>query len=350
MIVGLDVGNGSIGLFVKDGAAIVVETYPSVYGALDPNQTMISFAKEGTEKTLDVFTFSQREYVLGYENVRQARTAPIGAYDREQRFKSREYQTLTKLALLDAVTRTGKFGVVEIELSLGTPAEDYSEASIALLQSWFKEPVVGAKNGQQIVVMVKAVHVISQPIAVLMDVYLNDEGFVRQGSLEHQKVLVLDAGSGTLDISIFDSLVLVKQYSEPVGLNDVYQSIIESIQKEDPKIRVDAFDLEAQLRAQDGKDVRFYEYGPRQIDITVYYHRATKYTWEQLIAAVRRRCPDRSVYHIAILAGGSGDAWKEEFLEWMPSLVLSADPQKAVARGLGKYTVAQSKQEVGAIL
>ena len=344
MYIGLDVGNGSVAMVIKDGEYVFKHTFASVYGVMDPNQTPLTLGKGQKEKVMDVFSFQQRDFVLGYPAVQMAKVQPIGAYDRENRLQSRPFQTLVKLALLDAVTKTGHTGVLEVHLCVGTPAEDFTPSTMEQLRSWFKEPVSGAKNGAQVVVMVKTLQIISQPIAALMDVYLDADGYVSDPALEKESVLVLDCGSGTLDMSEFSQMELVKQYSEPVGLNDVYQGIIESIQRTDPKVRVDPFDLEAQLRAQDGHDLFFYEYGPLRIDVTDFRERAMQWVWERMVTAIQRRYPDRLKFHRILLAGGTGQAFAERFREWTSTIQLLNEAQLAIANGLCKYALSSVEE------
>lgn len=351
-VIGLDVGNGSIAMYIRsEDGVVVTDTYSSVYGAyyrdtqdVSLNQTKVS--KGARAKTVDVFTFEKRDYVLGYENVDAIGSTPISAYDREQRIGRREFQTLSKLALLDAATKDGNTGIIEVVLGFGTPAEDYRDEIIAELKRWFGEPVVGSKNGQQVVVMVKYLEIVSQPIAVLMDAYLDNDGFNTDESLQESDVLVIDSGSGTLDMSEFHGTTLMKQVSEPVGMNDVYAYVIREIEKKEPKARVDAYDLESQLRLQDGQPEFKYKYGRLSIDVTDMRKMGMDFTWERMVGAVTRRFPDRLKFHRVLLAGGTGEAFQSYFKDWMSNIELLEDPQLAISRGLGKYVLASSQEPV----
>ena len=337
MIVGLDVGNGSVAFAVRsDDGKTRLDTYPSVFGLANAHAQ--DFRQE-KRKPLDLFHLEGRDYLLGYESVKAGGAAPISAYDRDQRMVRKEFQTLTKLALLDAVTTSGQTGVIEVILCIGTPAEDFREEIIEAYRTWFKAPVVGAKNDQQVVVMVKQVEVVSQPIAVLMDAYYDAQGYVADEELEQQTVLVVDAGSGTLDLSEFDRLLLTRQISEPIGINDVYQPIIDEIERAYPKVRVDAFDLEHQLRTQDGQTTFVYRYGPLSIDISAWRDRAVEHVWERMVGMLSRRFPDRRRFHRVLLAGGTGQALATLFQEWMPEVQLRPDAQLAIAKGLLKYAI-----------
>jgi len=353
-VIGLDVGNGSIAMYIRgEDGTVVTDTYSSVYGTYyrDTQNVSLNQAKKPKDgeqaKAADVFTFEKRDYVLGYENVGAIGSTPISAYDREERIGRREFQTLSKLALLDAATKDGSTGIIEVVLGFGTPAEDYRDRIIGELKRWFAEPIVGLKNGQQVVVMVKYLEIVSQPIAVLMDAYyLDNEGISTDESLQESDVLVIDSGSGTLDMSEFHGTTLMKQVSEPVGMNDVYAYVIREIEKKEPKARVDAYDLESQLRLQDGQTEFKYEYGRLSIDVTDMLKMGMDLTWERMVGAVTRRFPDRLKFHRVLLAGGTGEAFESYYTAWMSNIELLEDPQLAISRGLGKYVLASSQEPI----
>ena len=337
--IGLDVGNGSIGMAVAvPEGTVVSNTYPSVFAAYS-GTTGVPMPGRTTVMPADVFTFENRDYVLGYESIQLASATPIGAFDREDRLYRREFQTLTKLALLDAATMATNDDIIEVNLVLGAPVEDFTPDKIGELKRWFTQPVVGAKNGRQIVVRLRDVEVISQPAAVLMDAYLNDQGYVADEAIAHGRVLVIDSGSGTLDLTDFEELKILRQFSDPVGMNDVYRTLMEVIQAAEPKARVNLYDLEHQLRRQDHSPHTVYQFGRFHMDLTDARTRAMNDTWEHMVDAISTRFPDRLVFSRVLLAGGAGDAFRSYFQSWMPAIEAVSEPQLAVARGLCKYGV-----------
>lgn len=336
--IGLDVGNGSTCVVVKNGnEPQVSKFYSSTYGIFDSGKIQNVLNTSDHEPQLDVYTLNQRNYVLGYKNVKAAGSVPISTYGREERMRMKSFQTLTRLALLDAATCTGLSGVIEVALCFGVPNEDYVKAKVSEVSKWFAEPITGTKNGQQIVVMVKNIEIVSQPIAVLFDDYYDNDGYVKNESIANEKTLVIDSGSGTLDMTEFDGTILRKQVSENIGMNDVYQTIIESIEKIEPKVRATPYDLEFQLRKQDGKQEFSYTYGSLSIPITQAYLQATEDVWEDMVGRIERRYPDRTRFNRVLLAGGTGDAFSGRFHEWMPQIQKTEQPQLAIARGLCKH-------------
>ncbi|MFD1674869.1 recombinase [Alicyclobacillus fodiniaquatilis] len=340
--IGLDVGNGSIGMCIRPSyGRVQTDIYPSAYAVYDNTLLNVSTGQR-TKKQPNVFTFDNTDYVLG-SDVRLAGAKAINAYDREDRYNRPQFQTLTKLALLDAATKNGSTGVIEVELALGTPAEDYRVAVTEELNRWFEAPVVGYKNQQRVEVHVKRLEIASQPIAVLMDSYLDDWGFVSNEELENMKVLVIDSGSGTLDFSEFDGMNLIKQVSAGIGMNDVYQDILNVIRSEFPKVRADVFELEAQLRECDDSDTKYFKYGQMgERDITPIYKKAMDEAWERMLGAIGVNFPDRFHLDKVILAGGTGQAFAKYYRSFMSDIEIPVRPDLSIARGLCKQVLANT--------
>ena len=348
-VIGLDVGNGSVCFAVSNevGASSNEDSYQSVFAEYVP--PLAEHAALGLSKAADVhvFSFGGRDYVLGYEAVRATGGTPISAYDREDRLRLDTFQTLTKLALLDAATRDGSHDVMDISLVLGVPVEDFQRDKLSVLERWFTEPIVGAKNGQSVILSIKYLKIISQPIAVLMDQYLTTEGYVADKTLESAKVLVIDAGSGTLDMTEFNDLAMGARFGEAIGMNDVYRQIVANIQRENPKVRVNVHDLEYQLRNQDGQLRLEFEYGASMLDITTITRLAMERVWTQMEQFVTARYPDRTMYKQIFVAGGTGQAFADRFRAWSEAFELVRDPQLSIARGMAKFGVWKTRESRG---
>lgn len=342
--IGLDVGNGSTCIFVRKEDGITdYKMYSSTFGDYEDTSSQYVIKKKD-DQVIDVFGLLQRKYVVGYEAVLSTKTKPFGTYSREDRIHLGTFQRFVKLALLDAATMDGSSGVIEISLGFGVPNEDYRDEKLKTVADWFSEPITGTKNGKQIVVIVKEIELVSQPIAVLMDAYYDLNGSVRDKAIEDDDVLVIDSGSGTLDMTEFSRFYLKKQTSEAIGMNDVYQIVMDEIKRREPKVRINAYDLEYQIREQlkIGSSEMIYKYGPLTIPITEVYNKARDIVWDQLVNSIEREYPNRTRFHRVLLAGGTGDAFYSNFVNWMPQIQKTPEPQLAIARGLCKYVVSLS--------
>lgn len=344
--IGLDVGNGSTCIVIQGEKGVQQTYFASTYGLYNKDRQRVAIdTMDQTSEVVHVYTLNGRDYVLGYEDVKRVGSSPISTYGREERLHLSGFQTLLRLSLLQAATVDGQTGVIEVALGVGVPNEDYRKDSVELITKWFKEPLSGAVDGQQVVVMVKNVEVLSQPIAVLVDEFYDDQGFVRDQKVASENVLVIDSGSGTLDMSEFREMKLQNEVSEAIGMNDVYQQVIEAIEKRDPKFRVDAYDLEYQIRSQQNNKEIIYRQGISTLPITDVYQQAMDDVWNQMVGRIERRYPDRKRFDRVLLAGGTGDAFADRFQKWVPQIRKTKEPQMAIARGLCKYAIASTETE-----
>ena len=351
-MIGLDVGNGSTceAVRIEDGR-LGVKEFPSTFGVFERSKATKAIGSErNTMAPVDVYGFEGREYVLSYRQIVEAGSTPINTYGRENRVELPSYQLLTKLSLLDTATTlwTGS-GAIEIGLALGVPNEDYRTSVLNPMRDWFKEPIVGTKNGKQVIVMVKRIEFLSQPLAVVVDALYDKNGVVVDAKLERENILVIDSGAGTLDLTELRGMKVQSKVSEAIGMNDVYKAIIDDIRDRDPKVRVDAYDLEFQLRSHAPGEALVYKYGATKIPIDEIYQQAKRDVGAAMIGYIERHFPDRTRFDRILLAGGTGDAFSDLFTAWHPQIVKSDKPQLAIARGLCKYVTAVAAAAEGEV-
>lgn len=340
LTIGLDVGNGSVCYAIKEAEkSLRKNVYPSAFGIFSAHE-QLNLGKTRSSSDLRVFELGNRSYVLGYKNVQQAQAIPIQTYDRGDRVERAEFKDLVHLALLDAATTVETAGfVVELNLAFGVPAEDFRKSVVERIQRWFAEPITGSVNGRPVGVVVKNLEVLSQPVAVLVDQYLDDNGNVRDAELEHSKVLVVDAGSGTLDLTEMDGLTIVRQVSLPVGMNDVYRSLLDDLRKVEPKIRCDLFEMETQFRQAEDSPRFIVKSGRHSAELTKERKEVLQAITTQMVGAISSEFPDQAHLDRIILAGGAGRAFASYLRLAIEGIELCADPQLAIAKGLCKYAV-----------
>ncbi len=335
--IGLDVGNGSIVMATHNGFGMKTRNLASTYGEVDTS--MISVID--SNNPYPTYTLNGAAYALGYDSVQSHHTDFLDSYSRDDRYQSDVFKLMNHLALLEAATTAQRGGVIEVELELGVPGEYFRKDTVATLKSWFSSPVSGERDGVSVVVLVRKVAVVSQPIAVFLDAYYSESGRVQDGTLVDQNVLVIDGGSGTMDLAHLRGGAVVRQGSEAVGINDVYSLVIEEIRKSQPTFRISPVELEHQLRAQDALTQKNVKYGKFTVDVTKTLQEATQEVWTRMKNAITRQFPAVDQFERILLAGGSaGGAFVTHFRAWNPFVTVVDHPQEAIARGLCKHLMA----------
>jgi len=122
--IGLDVGNGTTCIVVRgEDGTTSCKMYASTYGLYDKDKekTAIGTAKNqiGGERGPNVFALNGREYIVGYQDVQAVGSTPLSTYGREERVDLNAYQTMTRLALLDAAAMDGNAGFIKVERGFG---------------------------------------------------------------------------------------------------------------------------------------------------------------------------------------------------------------------------------------
>lgn len=344
--IGLDVGNGSICFSVRgEDKNVISAVYPSVYGVYEDHDNIA--VGGGTIRAVqNVFSLGDYRYILGYDEVRNASSIPISAYDRDNRVERREFRDLVALALMDAATRDCASDVIQVELSLGVPAEDFRQQIVSKVQSWFSTPIVGSRNGEQVIIKVNHVEILSQPVAALLDQYLAEDGTAQDESLEDSRTLMIDCGSGTMDLTELNGLAIVRQISLPVGMNDVYRGLLDALRRKNPKIRrCTIYDMESQFRRSFMSKEFVFESGKQSEELTEERERIMKATASQMISGVMAEFPDRADFDRIFLAGGTGEAFASQFQAAITGLEVCSEPQLAIARGLMKYSYSLHPEE-----
>ncbi len=342
--VGLDVGNGSVCFVVRDESGkITSDVYPSVFGVYEEKDS-IAIGGSTAKKVNRVFTLGDSRYVLGYEDLKKASAKAISAYDRDDRISRKEFRNLTYLALMDAATRDGSHGIIEVTLGVGVPSEDFRQSVIEKIKDWFGTPVTGSVNGNQVVIVVKHVEILSQPVSALINQYLDDNGFVQDEAVEDGRYLIIDCGSGTMDMTELNGLAIVRQVSYPLGMNDVYMGLLDVVRSK-TKLRPSMYDIEYQIRKHTGSKEKVYVSGRYSVDLTEDYERIVSSIATQMISAVTSEFPDRADIDRIFLAGGTGQAMAPYLLNAIDGLELCEEPQLAIARGLYKYVVSLTGAE-----
>lgn len=336
--IGLDVGNGSIVSATKDtpGEKLQTRTLASTYGVVDSSITSVV----GAQNSHPAYTLNGTSYALGYDAVTAYHATPLDSYSRDGRYENEAFRLMNYLALVAATTDRRVGGVVEVALELGVPAEHFRKDTVGVLKSWFRAPIVAEKNGVPVVIVVKKVEVVSQPIAVFLDAYHDENGRVKDAKLASENVLVVDGGSGTLDLAHLKAGGVVKQVSEAVGMNDLYTRVIAEIRKTEPSLRISPVELESQLRAQADATVKNIKYGRFTVDVTKTLHEVTGEVWDGMKNAMTRNFPAMNEFERVLLAGGVAAAFESHFRVWNDYVTIVPEPQEAIARGLCKHLVA----------
>jgi len=200
----IDLGNGFTKRMTQQGAIIE----PSVIGN-QPNYW--------NEEGYDVLSFNGSEpYYIG-DDVINAGITPIPALgdDDASRYESEEFKKL----LFGFIARDFKESVIIPLLVTGLPVAHF-KAKGKYLTEMIKGVKVVNINGKDVVIEVKKVVVLPQPIGTYM--YLVGKGDIKPTD---EYTLIVDGGYGTVDITEMKGKSIVKRAGDEIGVKNAYIEI-----------------------------------------------------------------------------------------------------------------------------
>lgn len=201
----IDLGNG----FTKRKSVGDVIIEPSVIAEISDYFNV--------EEKYDVFKLSiGSSYHVGDDVLKSSLTAisALGEDDVE-RYESLEFKQL----LLGFIAEDFKKSVTINQLITGLPVNHF-KAKAAKLEEILKGKTVVTVNGEEIIVDIKNVHVLPQPLGTYM--YMVKE---KKINADEELTLIVDGGHGTIDITEMKGQSILRRAGAPKGVRNAYLEI-----------------------------------------------------------------------------------------------------------------------------
>lgn len=332
-IIGIDHGNGH----VKARANTIKLNLPSAYAR--PTDFGEEFTNKHTSYDLNTYTLAKYDgesFVWGPDVTKSPHL--INTYTGENRYKQKPYKVLSEIALSELVPD----GINVINGALvvtGCPSREKGTELEKELIDVYRGGHVVSKDGQSVIINVKDVEVLPQPLGTVMDQYLDDDGFVIDEDYEKMYVGVIDLGSGTTDLDGVRELRRQKSdmHTIPIGLIGAYQEIARIINEKKPNLNATYQEVEVQIRA--GNEVFVRSQRATFDEFVEVKQRVFRQLADDLITAILNKWPDRSKFDRLLLTGGGAcvPELAKAFKQWESDLIVVDNGQFANANGFYKY-------------
>lgn len=336
-VVALDTGNGELKV-VSDAVSRL--RVGGVLGRVKETEGRTKISSGSTLTTYEVEGDPQK-WVIGYHDVDRIKAEPLSVAGREgmQRYNQPLYATYAKIGLALGL---GEERPSKILLVTSTPARDALDNKILenlndLLTDAHKVKI----NGERVIMNVMKYESMSETEASLYDVYLDNEGYVADETIEKQDVLVINAGFGTTDVSRYNNLEYIPLDRETIKVSylDVLQRVREWLEKTVGKeIRVQ--EVARQLSEQMDQAKKKFVFVDEEVDgFHDVYKKAVDDVFQDLRAELNLIVPDPDLFpRIRVVGGAAADTiWGEHFKKWSKRVEIPADPQFSSARGMYRY-------------
>ncbi|MBM7592232.1 hypothetical protein [Brevibacillus fulvus] len=350
-VVALDTGNGELKI-VSDSVKRL-----RVGGVLGRYKAPLGKTKMQSERDIPLYEVEgdPQQWVIGYQDVDRVKAAPLLVAGREGlvRYSQPMYSTYSKIGLAKAI---GDQRPARVLVVTSTPARDSLDKKIVeALDKIFRDVHKLKINDERVIINVTNYETMSETEASLYDVYLNDEGFVADASVENQDIIVINAGYGTTDISRYNELEYIPLDRETIKVSylDVIQRLkdwlTEQIGKEITVQEVTR-QLDEQIASETKKFVFVGEEIPGFDDI---YKKTVKAVFDDLFAELQILIPDPDLFNRVRVVGGAAvdSIWGQYFKKWSKRVEIPEDPQFSSARGMyryGKYLANELREQTAA--
>src|SRR5699024_3289623 len=223
----IDFGNG----YVKAKSNKQEFTYPAKFGF---EEKLGTSSLEILEDSYNVNTFNyknDRKYVVGHdvEDVFQPKDL-IATDSKNNRYAKKAFQQLVDAVLADLASLEDS-KTVDVRLITGMPSDDLAhEGSKESFVNFLKGHHIIQKNGEEYVINVKELRLIEQPLGTLLNVFMTNDGKVHK-DLKHGLIVVIDFGSGTTIVDIYQNMKRIGGDSSSEGMIKFYEDIASRMKK-----------------------------------------------------------------------------------------------------------------------
>lgn len=258
--------------------------------------------------------------------------ALINSYTLDDRYTAEPYRLLTSMILAELASDFGD--TVEVMVVTGVPSAEYGTKAQAQLESALMGSHLVNRDGQDIIVKVKAVHVLPQTVgALFVPIYEQ-----KRSELKQAYVGVIDIGSGT---AVADGYLKMKRqhgdsFTFNEGMLSVYKEIANTITRENPSVRPTVRDIE-RLLTDSKYDGTFRPTLMITVDVEDIVNMAINRYVQKLVAEINMEWPDVSKFDAIYLAGGGAHVVGKALAKRLEGAQVIADADKANLRGFQIY-------------
>lgn len=220
---------------------------------------------------------------------------------------------------------------IEVRLVTGVPSNEVKmKSKYDAFKDYLKGTHVVMRNGTELVINVKEVQVIEQPLGTLLNVYLNDKLQVHK-TFKNGLIVVIDFGSGTTIIDIYKNMKRVGGSTTNEGMIQFHESIAESLSNEL------SMNVHAQYIEQGIKNKTFIaEFGNQAINFKSHFDNAIRRKVENTIQEYEKEITEETLVNNFIVTGGGGLIIGDQFKKHKPDFTIVENPQNSTVNGYFK--------------
>ncbi|MGX6962271.1 ParM/StbA family protein [Vagococcus xieshaowenii] len=269
----------------------------------------------------------------------------------KQRYEGEKFQNMLSFSICELAS-TFDEQIVEVDLVLGLPSEDYTEHNTKAILNYALGQHSVEIDGNTVNVDVKVVHLIPQPIGTFYNQLFNNEGEPINHEWIKQKTAIVDIGGLT---KLFDQLQNFKmeeteREQKETGMWTLY-SMISDLLVCDSSVKPNKYQIENVVRKGiESKEGRFIFYPNTHgnvVDMTEAVLKAINLYTEQTIDEVKNIFMHFTSIDNLIFTGGGSKILNRDLIEKAfdnVRIIYSEDGEFANVNGFYKYGMTQRRE------
>lgn len=356
-VVAIDLGNGlaNIRSVYPDGSPYLL-TLPSAFGY--ERSIGEAFGDNIAEYDLNFYDIDGAKYVWGKDIAKTPNIIHTASL-LEDRYETNNYKTFIKIVLGQVAKDIELNPTEQIMVSTGVPSNQTKESALKAITQAFKGEG-GEYDGQhkvtvddeEFIINVAVVTTTSQPLATVLQDYLDYNGNVKDPDILKMTIGVVDIGGGTTDLDTLDNFRRQNnRRSIKAGFRDVYKAIKQKINKENNGREIDVNDYvlldiiketEKNATEQGIDPVYYYQGSARQkrVDFTDTYRHALNELGMSINEVISDEWKDLDMFDRIYLVGGSAFRVKD-YIEVLVNPESPKDPGLSNVEGYYNFGVSK---------
>lgn len=331
---GIDFGNGYVKGKSEKGEFII----PSFIAIDELKDNLIS---SSFEQKYNVHSYKRKtddnSYLFGKDiMLAVASNKLISTNSSNERYTMDSFQRMVEFALGELASYEDS-ETIEVRLVTGMPSE---ELQYARLKSSFERFLKGMhtieRDGVALMIHVKEVKLIEQPLGTLFDTYLNDDSKVHT-DFKNGSVVVIDFGSGTTIIDQYHQMKRANGTVLPRGMREFFKGIARDLST-DAEVSVNQIHIEEGIKNGTYQAV-FGQYKLPFMDI---FERKVKEKLDDTLSNYEDDIEDSSV-NAFIITGGGANIFSDLIKKRKNNFMVVENPQTATSNGYYKLANAFDK-------
>lgn len=321
---GIDFGNG----YVKGKSEKSSLIIPS-FIALDSLEDNVISSKFKQKK--NVHTFKRKEddnaFLFGKDIIESvANNKLIPTNSSNERYSIPSFQRMVEFALTE-LSSYKKSETLDVRLITGMPSEELAFSNLAkTFEKFLKGMHVVERDGVSMMINVKDVKIIEQPLGTLFCIYLNEDSMIHS-DFKNGNIVVIDFGSGTTIIDQYYQMKRINGTTINSGTREFFKGIAQELSKKH-EVKVDPIYVEEAIKNKSFEA----SFGQYKLPFSEIFDKKVREKLDDTFSRYEDYIEESTV-NAFVITGGGANIFRNHIKKYKNNFIVVKNPQTATAEG-----------------